>query len=162
MPSPISSWDTYNILAFYLPVQSTLDLLEIYAICRRMRQVLTFPNEVYKLLALSKCEKMIMIQNANICFCLLPHSGRDTQICVSKETSWVQIMAWPDPATSHDLNQWWNIISSNIRNRIQRNIKRNSYIFIQDDVFENVICEMAGILSRPQYVNRRITYDTFI
>ena len=29
----------------------------------------------------------------------------------------------------------------------------NSYIFIQEKAFEYVVCEMAAILSRPQYVN---------
>ena len=27
-------------------------------------------------------------------------------------------------------------------------------MFIQDNTFENIVCEMAAILSRPQYVNR--------
>ena len=30
--------------------------------------------------------------------------------------------------------------------------KRNAYIFIQERAFENVICTMAAILSRPQCV----------
>ena len=29
----------------------------------------------------------------------------------------------------------------------------NSHIFIQENAFENVVCEMAAILSQPQYVN---------
>ena len=28
----------------------------------------------------------------------------------------------------------------------------NSYIFIQENAFENIVCRMAAILSRPQYV----------
>ena len=31
----------------------------------------------------------------------------------------------------------------------QWNLKRNSYIFIQENALENVVCEMAAILSRP-------------
>ena len=31
-------------------------------------------------------------------------------------------------------------------------MKRNSYIFIQENAFENVVCEMAANLSRPQCV----------
>ena len=30
----------------------------------------------------------------------------------------------------------------------------NSYIFIQENAFENVVCEMSAILSRPQCVNK--------
>ena len=33
-------------------------------------------------------------------------------------------------------------------------INRNSYIFIQEDAFENVVCETAAILSRPQWINK--------
>ena len=33
---------------------------------------------------------------------------------------------------------------------------RNSYIFIQENVFENVVSEMAAILPRPQCVNHTI------
>ena len=32
------------------------------------------------------------------------------------------------------------------------NLNRNSYVFIQENSFENVVCEMAAILSRPQCV----------
>ena len=32
------------------------------------------------------------------------------------------------------------------------NFNTNSYIFIHENAFENVLCEMAAILSRPQYV----------
>ena len=55
--------------------------------------------------------------------------------------------------SSHYLNQCWNIFNSNLRNKVQWNLKRYSYIFIQENVFENVICEMAVLLSRPQCVN---------
>ena len=32
------------------------------------------------------------------------------------------------------------------------NLKRNSHIFIQENTFENIVYEMAAILSRPQCV----------
>ena len=54
--------------------------------------------------------------------------------------------------SSHYLNQCWNIVNSDIRNRLQWNLKRNSYIFIQENAFENVVCEMVTMLSRPQCV----------
>ena len=37
-------------------------------------------------------------------------------------------------------------------NKLRWNLKRNSYIFIQENAFENIVCEMAAILSRPQCV----------
>ena len=51
------------------------------------------------------------------------------------------------------LNQCWNIVNSKLRNKLQWNKKRNSYIFVQENAFENVVCEMAAILSQPQCVN---------
>ena len=49
------------------------------------------------------------------------------------------------PTLSHCLNQCWNIVNSNIKNKFQSSLKRNSYIFIQEKTFENVICEMAAL-----------------
>ena len=38
-------------------------------------------------------------------------------------------------------------------NKLQWNLKQNSYIFIQENAFENVVCEMVAISSRPQCIN---------
>ena len=46
------------------------------------------------------------------------------------------------------LNCLLNIVNSNL----QWNLKRNSYIFIQENVFENVVWKTAAILSRSQCV----------
>ena len=74
---------------------------------------------------------------------LLTHWGRVTHICISKITI----------IGSDNLNQCWNMVNGTLRNKLQWNINRNSYIFIQENAFENVICEMMVILSRPQCVN---------
>ena len=37
-------------------------------------------------------------------------------------------------------------------NKLQWNFNRNSHIFIQENTLQNVVCEMASILSRPQCV----------
>ena len=42
-------------------------------------------------------------------------------------------------------NAAWNIVNLNLRNKLQWNLKRNSGIFIQENAFENVVCEMASI-----------------
>ena len=63
--------------------------------------------------------------------------------------SW--LVAWSAP--SHFLIQCWDIINSNLRNKLLWNLKRNSYIFIQENAFEYVVCEMATMFSRPQWVN---------
>ena len=41
---------------------------------------------------------------------------------------------------------------SNIRNKLQRNLNWNLYIFIQETAFENVVSKTAAILSWPQCV----------
>ena len=50
-------------------------------------------------------------------------------------------------------NQCWNNVNWTRRNKAQWNFAHNSNIYIQENVFENVVCEMAAILSQPQYVN---------
>ena len=42
-------------------------------------------------------------------------------------------------------------------NKLQWNLNRNSYIFIQENAFENVVWKRAGILFRPQYHNESQT-----
>ena len=54
---------------------------------------------------------------------------------------------------SHYLNQCWIIDNWTPRNELRWNLNRNSYVFIQENPFENVVWKMASILSRPQCVN---------
>ena len=60
------------------------------------------------------------------------------------------LVAWPVP--SHYLNQRWNIVNWTLGNKLQWNPNRNSDHFIQENAFENVVCETAAILSRPKCV----------
>ena len=54
---------------------------------------------------------------------------------------------------SHYLTQFWIIVNWTLRNKLQWNFNRNSNIFNKKNALENVVCEMASILSRPQCVN---------
>ena len=56
---------------------------------------------------------------------------------------------------SHYLNPCWNIVNGIHKNKFQFNFNRNSSIFIQENALENVVCEMASILSPPQCVKMR-------
>ena len=60
------------------------------------------------------------------------------------------LVAWS--ALSPYLNQYWNIVNLTLRNKIHWNINVYSYIFISENAFECVVCEMSAILSRPQCV----------
>ena len=73
-----------------------------------------------------------------------------TDLCVSKLIIIVQIMACRLVGVKPYLNRWWDIVNCTLRNKFQWNFNRNPYIFIQENAFENVVCEMAAILSRPQ------------
>ena len=46
----------------------------------------------------------------------------------------------------------WNIVDLTLRNKLQWNLNRNSYIFIQENAYKNFIWKMAAILSWPQCV----------
>ena len=82
-----------------------------------------------------------------------PLRPSDTNVRQQTNHHWfrLRLVAWPAP--SHYLNQCWNIVNSNLRNKFQWNPKWNSGIFIQENAFENVVCEMASIYSRPEWVN---------
>ena len=58
----------------------------------------------------------------------------------------------PCPLWRH-CNECWIIVNWNLENKLQWNIKRNWYIFIQENAFENVVCKMAATLFWPQCVN---------
>ena len=64
---------------------------------------------------------------------------------------------WPEAhfanVSSHYLNQCWNILNWSFGNKLQWNLNQNLHIFIQENLFENVIWEMTAILSWPQWVN---------
>ena len=84
----------------------------------------------------------------------LTHWGRVTHICTSQLTHlWFRqwLVTWSAP--SRYLNQWWNIVNWTFRNKLRWNLNRNSFIFIQENVFQNVVWKMAGILSRNHCVN---------
>ena len=49
--------------------------------------------------------------------------------------------------------QCWHIVIWTLRNKLQWKCNRNWYIFIKENAFENVICNMGAIFSRPPCVN---------
>ena len=69
--------------------------------------------------------------------------------CIDTETDLAYLMP------SHYLNQCWNILNLTLNlNKLQRNLKPNSYIFIQENASEHVVWKMVGILSQPQCVDK--------
>ena len=88
----------------------------------------------------------------------LTHWGRVTHICVGK----LNIIA-SDNGLSPGRRQaiiWTNagiLLIEPLGTKFNEFFYRNSYIFIHENALENVVCEAASLLSRPQCVNVRFT-----
>ena len=81
---------------------------------------------------------------------ILTHWGRVTDICVGNLTiigSDNGLSPGRRPAITWTC---WNIVNWKPWNKLRCNVNRNSYIFIHENPFENVVWKMAAILSRPQ------------
>ena len=61
----------------------------------------------------------------------------------------------PPPHYCHHLNQCCFIVNCTLRNKRQSGDNENSNIFIQENAFENVVCETTAILSQPSCVKAR-------
>ena len=78
----------------------------------------------------------------------LTHWGRMTHICGSKLTIIGSDNGLsPGRRQAIILTKCWNIANWTPRNKLQRNLNQNLYIFIQENAFENVIWKLAAILS---------------
>ena len=62
----------------------------------------------------------------------------------------VQIMVVAYSAPGHCLNQCWDIVDWNPRNKFQRNLNLTIKLFIHENASENIVCEMTAILSRGE------------
>ena len=71
-----------------------------------------------------------------------------TNIYVSESGHhWIRQWLGAYSVPSHYLNQCCVIVNGTLRKEPQWNLNRNTKLFIQENVFENVVCEMAAILS---------------
>ena len=74
------------------------------------------------------------------------HWGWVTNIWVNKLASIVWDNGLPPGRRQAIIyKQCWDIVNWTLGNKLQWNFNRNSYIFIQENAFENVACEMASI-----------------
>ena len=77
----------------------------------------------------------------------LTHWGRMTHLTIIGPVNGLS------PGRRQAIIWTWDIVNWTLRNKLQWNFKQNSNIFIQENGFECVVCEMASIWSRPQCVN---------
>ena len=86
-------------------------------------------------------------------FLIMTHWGRVTHICVIKLTTiGSDNVLSPGRRKAIIWTRCWTIVKLDLRKKPQWNIKRNPYILIQENAFENVVWKMSAILSRPQCV----------
>ena len=66
--------------------------------------------------------------------------GQMTYICVGNLTI---TGSDNDLAPNHYLNQCWDFVNWNLRNKLQCNLNQNSYIFIPENAFETIMWKMC-------------------
>ena len=108
------------------------------------------PLECWPKFLLDKWDSGWAMEHFCCCCCHLSQCGQVMHICVRNLTT-----IGSDNGLAPVMNQCWNIGNSNLRNKLQWNFNRNSYIFIHENAFESVICEMAAILCDLK--NRQMT-----
>ena len=85
---------------------------------------------------------------------MLSHLPLVPHICVSElGKHWFRQWLVASSAPSHYLNQCWLIVNWTLRNTPQKNSNQNTKVFIHENAFECVGCEMAAILSRGRWIN---------
>ena len=65
----------------------------------------------------------------------------------------VQVMACRLTAPSHYLSQYWLVVNWTLRNKLHWYFNRQSIICIEENAFENVVCDFPAKLSRGRWVN---------
>ena len=76
----------------------------------------------------------------------------ELSICASVKRSSFRLWLITHSAPSHYLNRCWYLSSWIFENKFQWNFNQNKIIFTHKNELENVVCEMAAILSQGQWV----------
>ena len=92
----------------------------------------------------------------------LAHWGRVTHICVNKLAIIGSDNGLSPDRPSHYLNQWWNSVTWTFTNKFQWDFNQDSNIVFQEIAFDNVVCKMASILSRPEWVKSWNNYWHYV
>ena len=96
-------------------------------------------------------KKINVISKESVFFCRPQYVNSLRHKWVIKEFG-QQVMACCLRAPSHYLNQCWLFMTEIINRKKSWKLNQNA-IFFQQNLFENVICEMPTILFRPHCVN---------
>ena len=125
--------------------------------------VITVPFDVLPIgIYQAECWQQI-IHATSIFLWPLTHLPLVPRICVSElGKHWFRqwLVAWSAP--SHYQNQCWFIVNWTLGNKLQWNQNQNTKVFIHENAFDCVVCEMAAILSRGNWVNGYLVSDQMI
>ena len=69
----------------------------------------------------------------------------------------VQVMVVAYSTPSHYLNQYWVIVNWTLRNKLQWLSNQNIKLFIHENASQNIVCEIAAILSRGIWAEMGMT-----
>ena len=84
---------------------------------------------------------------------ILTHWGRVKHICISNlGYHWFRLWLVACSAPSHYLNRCWHIVDWTFGSKFQWNFYQHLNIFIQENAFEDVVCEITDIFSWPRCV----------
>ena len=114
-----------------------------------------------------------MAWNIDLRWLSIFHLGRANMVIINtwwpSDAIWIhrfgstlaQVMAWcHDPwsylAPSHYLNQCWFIVNWTLGTKLKWSFNKNTKLFFNENASENIVCEMAVILSRGRWVNEVI------
>ena len=83
----------------------------------------------------------------------LTHLPLVPSICVNKlDQHWFRYRLVAYSAPSHYLYQYWVIVNGILKNKLHWNLNQNTSLSIHENAYENIVCEIAAILSRGRWV----------
>ena len=143
------------------PILISFRTITLNAADQRMRlcsledvQDVILESDVIQLILPAHCTVRLSIRESD----LLPliHWGRMTHICVSiLDHHWFRWWLVAYSARSHYLNQCWVFLYWTLMNKFLWSCYQSTNIFFQENASENIVCETAAILHRPQCVKLR-------
>ena len=97
----------------------------------------------------------VKLEHRLICmkFCFNSFPPSAAYMCQWIVSALVQIMLVAYSTPCHYLNHCWAIINWTLTDKLQWNFNQNTKLFIYKNTPENIIWEMAAILSRGKWVN---------
>ena len=131
---------------------------DIYRVCVNAKEFNCVRMYRLKVGSFSKC-----LSSLNSFLVVWTHWGQVTHICISKPTIigsnnglspvWLQTSIWTNAGI---------LLIRTLKITFQWNLTRNSYILIEENVYDNIVCEITASLPQPQSVQHYGIFRTLI